>query len=188
VADPNANPPRRGPAVRQIDPDLGPAEQATAHSPFPPGPGTRPRVAWSVLGVISAGGVVGTLARYGLGVAFPHPPGGFPWATFAVNVSGCLLIGVLMVLVTDVWSAQRLLRQFLGTGVLGGYTTFSTYVVDIQHLLAAGASRTALAYLAGTVLGALAAVQVGTTTTRATVAASRRRHTDRRYATQERPR
>jgi hypothetical protein len=78
-------------AVSQIDPDLEPAAQA-AISPFPPGPRARPPVAWPVLGVISAGGVVGALARYGLGVAFPHPPTGFPWATFAINVSGCLLI------------------------------------------------------------------------------------------------
>jgi len=66
-----------------------------------------------------------------------------------------------MVLVTDVWPSRRLLRPFLGTGLLGGYTTFSTYIVDIQHLLEASAARTALAYLAGTVLAALAATYLG---------------------------
>src|ERR687886_614869 len=71
-----------------------------------------------------------------------------PWAILSTNVSGCLLIGVLMVLVTEVWTTHRLLRPFLGTGVLGGYTTFSTYAVDAQHLIAAGAPRTALLYLA----------------------------------------
>jgi fluoride exporter len=121
--------------------------------------GARPP--WAVLGVVAAGGVLGALARYGIGLAVPHPPRGFPWATFAINVSGCLLIGVLMVLITDVWPGHRLLRPFLGTGLLGGYTTFSTYVVDVQHLLAAGAAGTALAYLAGTLLAALVAVQVG---------------------------
>jgi fluoride exporter len=126
-------------------------------------------VPWPVLAAVSAGGVAGALARYGFGVAFPPAPAGFPWATFGVNVSGCLLIGVLMVLVADVWPTKRLLRPFLGTGLLGGYTTFSTYVVDIQHLLGAGAARTALVYLAGTLLAALAAVYAGITATRLTI-------------------
>lgn len=119
-----------------------------------------------VLAAISAGGVVGAIARYGLDAAFPPRPGGFAWATFGINVSGCLLIGVLMVLITDRWPNRRLLRPFLGTGLLGGYTTFSTYIVDIQHLLAAGVPRTALAYLAGTLLAALAAVYAGITIAR----------------------
>ena len=122
-----------------------------------------------MLGAVSAGGVVGAVARYGIGVAFPSGPAGFPWATFGVNVSGCLLIGVLMVLVAEVWPSRRLLRPFLGSGLLGGYTTFSTYAVDIQHLLAAGAARTALAYLAGTLFAALAAVYAGAAATRAAV-------------------
>jgi fluoride exporter len=135
-------------------------------SPFATARHAAARPPWAVLGVVAAGGVLGALARYGIGVAFPHPPHGFPWATFAINVSGCLLIGVLMALVTDVWSGHRLLRPFLGTGLLGGFTTFSTYVVDTQHLLAAGAARTALAYLVGTVLAALIAVQLGMAATR----------------------
>jgi CrcB protein len=106
------------------------------------------------------------LARYGLTEAFPHATNRFAWATFGVNVSGCLLIGVLMVLVSDVWPTRRLLLPFVGTGVLGGYTTFSTYIVDIQQLLAAGAARAALAYLAGTLLTALAAVYAGIIVTR----------------------
>ena len=114
-----------------------------------------------VVAVISAGGVVGALARYGLSSAWPHPAGGFPWATWVTNVSGCLLIGVLMVTVTEVVTGQRLLRPFLGVGVLGGYTTFSTYVVDVQRAATAGAPAVALAYLAATLLGALLAVWAG---------------------------
>jgi CrcB protein len=121
---------------------------------------------WSVLAAISAGGVLGALCRYGLNVAVPNRPDEFPWATFIINVSGCLLIGALMVLIADVWAGRRLLRPFLGVGVLGGYTTFSSYVVDTQHLLGAAAARTALAYLAGTLLAALAAVQLGAGLTR----------------------
>jgi fluoride exporter len=132
----------------------------------------------AVLGVISLGGVLGALARYGLAVAWPHRPRQFPWATFVTNVSGCLLIGVLMVLITEVWSAHRLLRPFLGIGVLGGYTTFSAYTVDVQQLVAAGAARTALAYLAGTLVAALVAVSAGSTLAR--LVTRTRRHRGKR--------
>ncbi len=120
------------------------------------------RAPWAVLGLVSGGGVLGALARYGLATAWPHPPGGFPWATFVTNVAGCLLIGVLMA----VWATHRLLRPFLGTGVLGGFTTFSTYAVDVQRMVTAGQARTALLYLAGTLVCALAATWTGLTLTR----------------------
>ena len=136
------------------------------------------RAPWAVLAVVSAGGVIGACARHGVDLVWPHAPGRFPWSTFIVNVSGCLAIGVLMVLITEVWSAHRLLRPFLGVGVLGGYTTFSTYAVDVQRLVAAGAAGTALVYLAGTALAALAAVYAGVTLTRrlTRVADRRREH------------
>ena len=116
----------------------------------------------AVLAVIAAGGALGALARWGLSVAWPAPRHGFPWATLVTNASGCLLIGVLMVLVTEVWTGRPLLRPFLGVGLLGGFTTFSTYTVDVVRLAGAGASRTALAYLAATVVAALVAVYAGT--------------------------
>jgi CrcB protein len=124
-------------------------------------------VAWfagrdaSIVGAVAAGGVLGALARYGLGVEFPHPRTGFPWATFGINVSGCLLIGVLVVMVTEGFAAHPLTRPFLGTGVLGGYTTFSTAMVDTQHLWNAGAAATGLAYLFGTLVAALVAATLG---------------------------
>ena len=124
------------------------------------------RAPWAVLGAVSAGGAIGALARDALTVAWPRQPGAFPWATFVTNVTGCLLIGVLMVLITEVWAAHQLLRLFLGTGVLGGYTTFSTYAVDAQQLVVAGAARTALLYLAATVVTALVAVYAGMALTR----------------------
>ncbi|GAA3266640.1 CrcB family protein [Dactylosporangium vinaceum] len=114
-----------------------------------------------VLLAIAAGGACGALARYGVAQAWPHGPGGFPWSTFVINVSGCLLIGVLMVIVTEVAPERRLLRPFAGVGLLGGYTTFSTYAVDFHRTAAAGAPWTALAYLAATVAGALLGVWAG---------------------------
>lgn len=114
----------------------------------------------AVLGAIAAGGVLGALARAGAQTAVPHPPTGFPWATFGVNLAGCLLIGVLMAVLTA-RPAGPLVRPFLGVGVLGGFTTFSTYAVDVQRTVAAGAPGTALAYLAATLVGALLAVWTG---------------------------
>ena len=58
--------------------------------------------------MIAAGGALGSLARWGLGLALPHRPGTFPWATFAANVSGSLLLGVLMVLAAEVLPPSRL--------------------------------------------------------------------------------
>lgn len=89
---------------------------------------------------------------------WPTPPGGFPWTTLAVNVIGCAVIGLFMVVITDVWAAHRLVRPFFGTGVLGGFTTFSTYAVDIQGLVDSGHARTGMAYLGLTPLASLAAV------------------------------
>lgn len=137
---------------------------------------------WAVIGAISLGGGLGGLARYGLGEWLPAGPGQFPWATFAVNVSGCALIGVLMVLVTEVWPEQRLLRPFLGVGLLGGYTTFSFVMMEAQHLLESGAGVVALGYLAGTALTAVLAVVAGAAPTRWVV---RRRERSRVLAAQE---
>lgn len=120
-----------------------------------------------VLGVIAVGGGLGALARYGLAQALPTRPGHFPWGTFTTNVLGCLLIGVLMVLITEVWSAHRLVRPFLGVGILGGFTTFSTYAVETRGLLHPGAVELAFTYLAGTLIAAMLSVTAGAWATRA---------------------
>jgi CrcB protein len=127
-----------------------------------------------VLAAVSVGGAAGACARFGITTAWPATVDGFPWATFVINVSGCLLIGVLMVVIEQVWPRRRLLRPFLGTGVLGGYTTFSTYVVDAQRLLDQHAAGTALTYLAATLVSALLAVYAGTALTRIVVRYARR--------------
>ncbi|MFG2089641.1 MULTISPECIES: fluoride efflux transporter FluC [unclassified Spirillospora] len=119
------------------------------------------RAPWATLGAVSAGGVTGALARYGLSGAFPYGPGEFPWVVFWINVSGCLVIGVLMVLITETWRVNPLVRPFLGAGVLGGFTTFSTFAVDFQRTVDGGEPRVALVYLAATPAAALAAVLTG---------------------------
>jgi CrcB protein len=112
-----------------------------------------------ILVVIAAGGALGAAGRYGMAVALPHGDDRFPWSTLVTNVLGCFAIGVLLVLVVERLSSSRLVRPFFGTGLLGGFTTFSTYAVDTRALLAAGRPAVAAAYLFGTlVLGLLAVV------------------------------
>ncbi|WP_214414076.1 fluoride efflux transporter FluC [Sphaerisporangium fuscum] len=158
--------------LRPVDSDVdvrAPVDRAeTRPSPLP------------VLGAIAAGGVCGALARYGISVALPHAPAGFPWSTFLTNVSGCLLIGVLMTLLDQVWAGRRLIRPFWGVGVLGGYTTFSTHIIEIHTAMRAGAPGVALAYLAATLVAALTAVWVGTVATDQVLARRRREGRRRR--------
>jgi fluoride exporter len=141
-------------------PTSRPAEADDAVRPPDPSPKPR-RPRWLTLGVIAAGGVIGALARQGLWAAFPHAAGAFDWTTFGINVAGCGLIGVLMVAVAEVWHGHRLAAPFLGVGVLGGFTTFSTYIVEIQKSISVGAPQTGLAYLAATVVAAMVAVSAG---------------------------
>lgn len=103
-----------------------------------------------VVAAVAVGGAIGACARYGIGLAWPTPSGGFPWATMVVNVSGCALMGALMVAITELWVGRRLLRPLLGTGVLGGYTTFSTFAGDVDTLAAAGYLVKAVLYLLAT--------------------------------------
>ncbi|MGQ4619592.1 fluoride efflux transporter CrcB [Nocardia sp. R7R-8] len=120
-----------------------------------------------VSGVVALGGALGALARYGLAQGLPERPGHFPLATFVTNVVGCFAIGVLMVAVTEIWAAHRLLRPFLGVGVLGGFTTFSTYANEIRQLLQPDTIVVAAGYLAGTLICALSATLAAMWLTRA---------------------
>ncbi|GAA3421516.1 fluoride efflux transporter FluC [Streptosporangium vulgare] len=149
-----------------IDPGLAPGTDPGAGPPGGRGRGEPRRSRHGVLAVIAAGGAIGTGARYGAALLWPTATGSFPWTTLAVNVAGCLLIGVLLVTITEAWTAPVWVRPFLATGVLGGFTTFSTYCLDIERLVSAGRPGPALGYLAATVLAALAAVAAGTWTTR----------------------
>jgi CrcB protein len=112
-----------------------------------------------VLVVISVGGVLGALARYGLATAWPHSVDGFPWAVWTINVSGCFLIGLLYVWLTRRRPQDHLLKPFLGTGFLGGYTTFSTAMTDVVQ----APTVIGIVYLFATLLGALIAVWAAAT-------------------------
>lgn len=111
---------------------------------------------------VAVGGALGAAARYWIVQSWPED--GFPAAVLAVNVSGCWLIGMLMVLVAEYWPERHLVQPFLGTGVLGGFTTFSTYALDIVVLRHSPAL--AAAYLVATPVLALLATALAVRSTR----------------------
>lgn len=135
------------------------------------------RSRWDVVLVVAFGGAVGSLARWALETLWPTPPRGLPWATLVINVSGCALLGALLVLVLEVWPPSRYVRPLLGTGVLGGFTTFSTAMAETRALVAGGSSGTAVAYVAASLLLGLVAVWAAAGGTRALVRAVGRRPT-----------
>lgn len=125
-----------------------------------------------VVAAVALGGAAGAAARYGASLFWPTAPSAFPWTILVVNTVGCAVMGVLMVVITEGRQTHRLVRPFLGTGVLGGFTTFSTYAVDIVRLTDLREVRAALTYLALTPFAALAAVWAGSVATRRAIAAA----------------
>jgi fluoride exporter len=152
-----------------IDPDTAVEDAPPKH------PRSGPR-RWDIALVIAAGGAIGAAARYGLNQAWPTQPGAFPWATFTENVLGCLLIGALMVYLLEVIRPHRYARPFLAIGILGGFTTFSTYTADTNALLRDGEGPLALTYLFATLIVALFATWAGLTAARAAAAVTHPRH------------
>ena len=113
---------------------------------------------WSVAAAVALGGAVGATLRYALTLGFPDAPDGFPWTVFAINVLGCFALALL-----PGFTAVRrrpLLPPLLGTGVLGGFTTLSTYAEQSRALLASGRDELAAAYVIGTLTACLLAVLV----------------------------
>jgi len=119
-----------------------------------PGVPPRPIPLPALLLVVAVGGGLGALVRYGAVVALPVRPGSLPVATLLVNVSGAFALGVLVGLRPH----ARWLRPFVGTGVLGGFTTFSALALEADHLLAQAPAVGVLYVALSLVLGLGAAV------------------------------
>ena len=122
---------------------------------------------------VAAGGALGALLRYEAGLIWPTAIGTFPTTTLLINLSGCLVIGAFLVVITEIWTPHPLLRPFFATGVLGGFTTFSTYSLDIVLLVEQGHPATAMLYLGVTAVGALLAVAIGMVSARALLSSRR---------------
>lgn len=106
----------------------------------------------TALAAVGLGGALGSLTRWGVGLAV-----GGGWATMLVNVTGCFLMGVLI----SRYGRKAMLRAFLGTGVLGGFTTFSTASTDAVALARSGQIPLAALYAAGTLAICVGATLLG---------------------------
>lgn len=111
--------------------------------------------------LVMAGGAVGAGARYGVSRTLPASPGGWPWGTFAVNLSGGVLMGVLAGALLMRGTSADPARLALGVGALGGFTTFSAFSVEVVALLERGQWGTGLAYALASTIGAIAACALG---------------------------
>jgi CrcB protein len=108
------------------------------------------------------GGALGALARWGIASALPTSPTDWPWATLLVNLSGCLLLGVLFAVLAARFPDADWPRPLLAVGVLGGYTTYSAFAVEVVRLAESGALLLAGAYVVVSVVGGVVAVAAGT--------------------------
>ena len=142
-----------------VDPELDDDQSVT---------GDRRRRA-AVLGVVATAGAVGALARYGLSEVWPAAAGHFPWSIFVINVSGSLLIGLVLVVLLERFPAGHLARLLAVSGFLGAYTTFSTYVVGVVQLWRDHDVLTGIAYAAGSLCAGLVATAGGIAIGRAVI-------------------
>jgi len=110
---------------------------------------------------IGVGGALGTLARYGVGRAITVPATGVPWATFTVNIVGSFVLGVVVTLVTERWPPTRFVRPFAAIGFCGGFTTFSTLMVEVVRRTQVGRPGIAALYLGASLAAGTAAAAAG---------------------------
>ena len=120
----------------------------------------------AVVAVVSVGGMIGALLRYQTGILLPDRDDRIPWTTFGINVIGCFALGMLVVLVTERGPVNRLVRPFLGTGVLGGFTTFSSFSLDTIVMIERGEWLLAGTYVLLSVVVCLIGLYLGLLVTR----------------------
>jgi CrcB protein len=116
---------------------------------------------------IGAAGAAGALLRWGLGTWFGQRFPTFPWGTLVINVTGSFVLGVLFVLLVERGIGSSTARLALMTGLLGAYTTFSTFSLETMRLLENGSTRAAAANVALSVGLGLVAVWLGIASARA---------------------
>jgi CrcB protein len=120
----------------------------------------------SILLGVAGGGAVGSLLRFAVGRLLPTAPTAFPWSTLGINVLGSFALGLLAGASFARPDASPALRAFLGVGVLGGFTTFSTFSVETVTLAQSASLARALLYVTLSVALAVAAAALGFSLTR----------------------
>ena len=119
----------------------------------------------------AAGGAIGAGARHLVNIGLGRALGtGFPWSTLFVNISGSLLMGVLIELLALRFNVSPEVRTLLVTVVLGGFTTFSAFSLDFAVLVERGETVSALAYALGSVAASIGALFIGLSLVRAILA------------------
>ena len=116
---------------------------------------------WGVVAGVAMGGAIGSVARYFVAQVLSPTWTGFPYGIFLVNVSGGFIMGVLVELMALRFSVSPEVRAFLTTGVLGGYTTFSTFSLESALLIQKGAMVNATAYVVGSAILSIVALFCG---------------------------
>jgi CrcB protein len=144
-----------------VDPDLAPDDSAEPSASHRPTRHVHRSREPDVLAAIAVGGFIGSLGRYELTLAWATPPGGVPWATFAINTSGAFLLGMILTAMLERIGPTRFLRPFSCVGVLGGWTTMSTFAVDSDLLVKDGHVTAAVVYMAATVLVGVSVAWIG---------------------------
>ena len=114
------------------------------------------------LAAIFAGGVIGALARLGLVEALPSTPGQWPWATFVANVVGALALGYFTTRLQERLPLSAYRRPFLGTGLCGALTTFSTLQLELLQMLDHGEGGLAASYAVASVAAGLLSIALTT--------------------------
>jgi CrcB protein len=109
---------------------------------------------------IAAGGAIGALARVGLSRAFPSATGTWPWAIFAINLTGAFMLGYFVTRLQERLPVSTLRRPLLGTGLCGALTTFSTVQVEMLQMIDAHRDALAAGYIAASVVGGYLMVHV----------------------------
>jgi fluoride exporter len=121
-----------------------------------------PKLDWRELAAIFAGGLLGALARVLLVQAAPAAAGAWPWATFAANVAGTLLLGYFATRLQERLPVSAYRRPLLGTGLCGASTTFSTMQLEVLRMLGAGRAGLAATYVLASVAVGLLGVFLAT--------------------------
>ena len=117
---------------------------------------------WGVIGMVALGGALGSVIRYAVaGLVQPAWWPGFPFGIFAVNITGGLAMGLITALAALKLNLTPEMRAFITTGVLGGYTTFSTFSLDSAMLIERGNYAQAGAYVIGSVVLSILALFAG---------------------------
>ncbi len=129
--------------------------------PAPPGTGREAPPGWAIYGAVFAGGMLGGTTRFLVGLALPAEPGAIPWGILMVNLAGAFVLAVLLAGWLRRGHVAHPWRPFLATGILGAFTTWSTFMADTESLVRAGAPWLAGVYLVGATALGIAAAGLG---------------------------